>query len=107
MEYMNDRQRVVYGCIDRLHYLWFESAEDEYALEKISALFDTLSAVAPESACCEHVHYLWLAYLSSKEHGLWCLARHRLQVFADGLERLSKAAQPIGAGRPASSTERS
>ena len=93
---VDERLKYAYGCIDRIHHLWFDWTDDEHALEKITGLFEALSRLAPYE-CVHHVHYLWLAYRHAKEERLWSLARHRLAGFSAGLKALRELAEQLPA----------
>ena len=85
---MNERLEYARGCVARIHHLWFDEHAEDDPIEKIGALFDTVSTLAPYE-CVYHVHGLWLAYRSSREEPRQCyIARYRFALFNAGLRRL-------------------
>jgi hypothetical protein len=85
-----NEEKIARECVERIHYLWFESRDVDDYREKITALFDTLAVVAPTEEN-KHLHYLWLAYWQTKDDDLWYLARCRWRLFSDEMHRAFEA----------------
>ena len=90
---MNERLEYARSCIVRIHHLWFDETAEPDPIIEIGALFDAASTLAPYE-CVRHVHGLWLAYRSSRQEERQCyLARYRLALFSEGLQRLYEVTQ--------------
>ena len=89
-------QRIAYGCITRIHHLWFESHNEDEPFGKITALFQVLAIVAPYE-CCFHVAHLWVAYMDARTDSLWRLARYRMRLFDAALKSLKELADRLPA----------
>lgn len=86
--------QIVYGCIRRIHHLWFDENCESDLFGKITGLFEVVSKLAPYR-CCWYVHYLWLAHQAAYEARCWRLARYRMRLFDDGLQHLYEIAQQL------------
>ena len=84
-------KQIAYQCIERIRHLWFDDTAEEEPIAKITALFQTLSVLAPYE-CCRHVHFLWLAYCAAREEFLPRLSRRRWYAFNAGLTQLHETA---------------
>ena len=89
-----NEKKIAYQSIQRIHHLWFDWNDEDAPMEKITALFQVLSVIAPYR-CCTHIHSLWLAYRSAKTECFWRLARYRLDLFSAGLTQLKNLADTL------------
>ena len=89
-----NEKKIAYQSIQRIHHLWFDWKDEDAPIDKITALFEVLSIIAPYE-CSDHVHYLWLAYRSAKTECLWRLAQYRLDLFSAGLTQLKNLADTM------------
>jgi hypothetical protein len=85
-----EQHEVAHGCIDRIHLLWCEGTEDKYPREKITSMLEVLSALKAYD-CCEHLHFMWLAYLSALDEGLERLAQYRARLFDEEFHALRES----------------
>jgi hypothetical protein len=89
-----EQQEIARGCLDRIHRLWCDESEDKYPREKITALLEVLSTLKAYEGC-EHIHYLWLAYLSSLDADLYRLAQHRARRFDEAFHALRESVSAL------------
>ena len=89
-------KRIAYGCIARIHHLWFESHDEVEPFEKMTALFQVLAIVAPYE-CCLRAAWFWTAYLDARTDRLWRLAQYRMRLFDAALQSLKELADKLPA----------
>jgi hypothetical protein len=75
--------------IRRVHKLWFDEEEDEFARLKITEALKFLSEILPETEY-SHLYGLWQAYLSAWDAGVWKLSHYRWRLFSEALEAANK-----------------